>query len=600
MKTLAKGFLLSLMPLALVMGQTPDVIRQEAYPEYVEVVDQSPAAQLWRDVVAAKESGNESLHASLIQQFRQQFPERFSVVAPVASAPVAVARELLPPSGSTNDWGPGDVRIYAGAILTPANLGNGRNVQLEADSLGNKYVALISGSGDTLLVYKSTNEGLSWTRISSILPGTGTWHSFDFFVTDSASVFKLGFAAVRRSAGYAGEIFWLSLNDNGTGFQARPVQTRYTGRGLINPAIVSDGFLRPPATTYWYMVYENVDSASGVCTAAVAGLSADWGQTWMLDSARTSFNDYDLDIELTYNPDSIHVLLTNDLTPTDPNLRLRRIALSGYGSATWAQFNPASTSSPEFGGSLVTNRQTNEMLVTYTITQSGNQNVAYSYRPGGGAWTTGVLLSSLTNNEGRARADCQESQGAYRVSYVSSGASYDTVIYYSTFSLSGGFTGRRVVNEQSGANTLSVPDIIGFRQNASSFGGGVAFAGGTAGAFYDGSNITPNSVRPDGNGQPGAFALGQNYPNPFNPTTSFEFRIPRSTFVEFKVYDVLGREVATLVNEVREPGTYSVQWDARLRPSDSGGQASARASGVYFYRLQAGSFAETKKLILLR
>jgi hypothetical protein len=88
---------------------------------------------------------------------------------------------------------------------------------------------------------------------------------------------------------------------------------------------------------------------------------------------------------------------------------------------------------------------------------------------------------------------------------------------------------------------------------------------------------------------PRTFSLEQNYPNPFNPVTTVEFRIQSSEFVILKVFDLLGREVATLVNEVKQPGTYIVQWDA-----------TGMASGVYFYRLGAPGFIQTRKLLLLR
>ncbi len=95
------------------------------------------------------------------------------------------------------------------------------------------------------------------------------------------------------------------------------------------------------------------------------------------------------------------------------------------------------------------------------------------------------------------------------------------------------------------------------------------------------------------NGIPASFSLGQNYPNPFNPTTTIEFRIQSSELrtqkVSLQVYDVLGRPVATLVNGVKHPGTHMVQWDA-----------SGFGSGVYFYRLQAGEFVSTRKMLLLK
>ncbi len=88
---------------------------------------------------------------------------------------------------------------------------------------------------------------------------------------------------------------------------------------------------------------------------------------------------------------------------------------------------------------------------------------------------------------------------------------------------------------------------------------------------------------------PRQFMLSQNYPNPFNPTTTMSYQLPTQSQVTLKIFDVLGREVATLVNGVEEPGYKSVTWDA-----------SKLSSSVYFYKLTAGSYIETKKLLLIR
>jgi Secretion system C-terminal sorting domain len=95
------------------------------------------------------------------------------------------------------------------------------------------------------------------------------------------------------------------------------------------------------------------------------------------------------------------------------------------------------------------------------------------------------------------------------------------------------------------------------------------------------------------------FSLYQNYPNPFNPITKIKFVIPKSSFVSLKVYDVLGREVATLVNEEKQPGSYEVEFSAK-GGSASGGNAHNLSSGIYFYKLQAGSYSSTKKMIYLK
>jgi len=84
------------------------------------------------------------------------------------------------------------------------------------------------------------------------------------------------------------------------------------------------------------------------------------------------------------------------------------------------------------------------------------------------------------------------------------------------------------------------------------------------------------------------FDLFQNYPNPFNPSTTIGYSLPKTANVSLKVFNTLGQEVAALVNELRSPGYYKVQWNA-----------SNVTSGIYFYRLQAGEFVETKKMVLL-
>jgi len=88
---------------------------------------------------------------------------------------------------------------------------------------------------------------------------------------------------------------------------------------------------------------------------------------------------------------------------------------------------------------------------------------------------------------------------------------------------------------------------------------------------------------------PSSFEIEQNYPNPFNGVTTFHFRISVDGFASLRVYDLLGRETAVLVNEKKIAGEHTVQWDAAELPS-----------GVYHYRLQTGSGSQTRKLVLLK
>jgi len=85
------------------------------------------------------------------------------------------------------------------------------------------------------------------------------------------------------------------------------------------------------------------------------------------------------------------------------------------------------------------------------------------------------------------------------------------------------------------------------------------------------------------------FALEQNYPNPFNPNTTIKYELPKSSMVRLSVYDILGREVSVLVSERKNAGSYEVKFDA-----------PGLATGVYIYRLTAGSFVQTRRMLLLK
>jgi len=121
------------------------------------------------------------------------------------------------------------------------------------------------------------------------------------------------------------------------------------------------------------------------------------------------------------------------------------------------------------------------------------------------------------------------------------------------------------VGEKIGKDYSTIPFVLKYSQF------GFAASAGTAGEF------------------PAEYSLKQNYPNPFNGISNFEFGIANLEYVSLRVYDILGREVATIVNEKLNPGIYHRQWDA-----------AGLSSGVYFYKLQAGHFSETRKLMLLR
>jgi hypothetical protein len=93
----------------------------------------------------------------------------------------------------------------------------------------------------------------------------------------------------------------------------------------------------------------------------------------------------------------------------------------------------------------------------------------------------------------------------------------------------------------------------------------------------------------DNSSNPSSYNLFANYPNPFNPSTTIKYSIPEASFTTITIYDALGNEVSSLVNETKSAGTYEVEFNA-----------ADLSSGIYYYTLQAGSFAQTKKMILIK
>ncbi len=158
----------------------------------------------------------------------------------------------------------------------------------------------------------------------------------------------------------------------------------------------------------------------------------------------------------------------------------------------------------------------------------------------------------------------------------------------------------------SGHNTLTVKynflKYIGLYQiNNTSSGNSGAYGrigelrGFILNGIVYGDTSSVIGINPISNYNPNQFSLSQNYPNPFNPTTKIRFSIPATPSpsgrvrVGLVIYDILGREVATLVNEDLKPGTYEINWDA-----------SNYVSGVYFYKLTSGEFSETKRMVLVK
>jgi hypothetical protein len=153
-----------------------------------------------------------------------------------------------------------------------------------------------------------------------------------------------------------------------------------------------------------------------------------------------------------------------------------------------------------------------------------------------------------------------------------------------------GTAGRRSIDGGNTWTTMTTAGLNNFVQMDLVYSGTTVYAYAFA---LSGQVIklieSPVGIQPIAGNTPTQYSLGQNYPNPFNPTTKIDFAIPKSSIVTVKIYDILGHEIKTLVNEYKTAGIYSIEFDA-----------SSLSSGVYFYTIHAGDFTASKKMTVIK
>ena len=169
---------------------------------------------------------------------------------------------------------------------------------------------------------------------------------------------------------------------------------------------------------------------------------------------------------------------------------------------------------------------------------------------------------------------------------------------YRQINMQSGYLAQNSLNEEFGLGNAQIVDSIIIKWPS---GLTETYTNKSVNAFYSakenqGIVTAVEDFNGTGTTNLASFNLSQNYPNPFNPSTKIRYAIPavistegRNLNVTLKIFDVLGNEIATLVNEVKSVGSYEVNFDA-----------SKLSSGVYFYKLEAGSFVETKKMMLMK
>jgi len=459
-----------------------------------------------------------------------------------------------------------DVRLSDFPISSRINPRVGKNIASN-ESIVHAVWDDARHSTEREIYYKrSTDDGISWgadTRLTND-PASSQLST----VAVSGNVVYVMWYDLRNGAG---EIYYKRSIDAGLSWSDDIRLTNNAGVSS-NPSVTISG-------QFVHVVWE--DETIGNYKIYYKR-STDGGTSWESDVQLTNNSAMSWRPSVSVSGSVVHVVWTDNRDGANGEIYYKR---STDGGSSW-EADTRLTNDASFSSNCSVNVSGQVVHVFWNDDRDGNFEIYYKRSTDEGAgWSTDIRLTNESN-----------------VSNYPSVTSFGSIIHvvwedyrgnvseiYYKHSTDGGLTwdeDTRLTNAGSFSMypSVSVSDSVVHVLWED-------FRDGAGAEIYYKRNPTgnPTAVENIESEFPSEFILAQNYPNPFNPTTSIQYAVGSHQFVTLKVYDLLGNEVATLVNEEKSSGVYNVNFDA-----------AGLSSGMYLYKLQAGSFVETKKMILLR
>lgn len=485
-------------------------------------------------------------------------------------AQVEVYNPPIPYTGNITDWG-------ADLLVSPTEP-FGRVSGVYTSSGTTLYVAIPDTnivSNRCLVILKSSNNGANWVVHSSVQPATIIPKVKIVQSTDSIYCFFLYGTSV-----YCWSLISNSLNQFAT----------YTDIRDFDVTISSSGSLYLIIDLYTSNQVRFFGSTTGGATwptTVYLSSSAAHPKMSMSGSGDTVLINY-------YGP-----VAADTITSAIRNVRYREsvpgtLVIVG----TFTTPIPAGTAKDQFLGVI----NSGKAWIFYTSGTTGNIDLnCVASADNGTTYGSPVTINSLPSRDEYwfdAKYYTFGSGGVDLIYYSDSlqtgnPTNVTDVLYYtsaSNASPTAFTTSTRISNHPlEWSSKMYIPSLIEYYDASGDIGALWVGIDGSAKKLYFDRLGNTTRIKKNEVSIPGQYTLGQNYPNPFNPLTKFDFAIPKNTLVTIKVYDITGREVATIVNKEMTSGSYTATFDG-----------SNLTTGVYFYRLTTSEFTDTKRMIVLK
>ena len=499
------------------------------------------------------------------------------------------------PPFNTPDWNPTDIQVYAGGVRSYGY----RTLDLKYGEDGWLYMAIqrvVSGSNGNVGIYRSSNGGLNWSLVIYASNASAYFGNLSMLVekrhaTNNDSTRILLFYSRSGSTSFTdASVEILSTRRDGSNAFAYNFGSPPSGHRYVYPTACSDGMYWD-IPTYMHIIAREESNDGATCYGLRHWLSMDWGRNYTNILINTGYNDMypsSAYCEKGTGNDSIYIAVERRLSSTEYEIRAI-ITCEWLTTSHYVYYITAAASGTKYERPCITVQQQQANVPRRILITCTKNNIArYHYSMNGGnSWYVDYNLG--TNGYADftwCNSDSLTGSGGYAIAcFVDQNGDSVTLRRGNIQGSLGAYNYKINTNPSTGvlAPVCAIYKIGSNKYSAYGYAGY-----GPTNVYFNQERLPIVGINQNNN-TADKFELSQNYPNPFNPVTNIKYQITKNSFVILKVYDILGKEIATLVNENLTPGSYSIDFDA-----------TKLTSGLYFYKITAGDFSDVKKMILVK